>query len=56
MWAVGIILYKMLFGIFPFKGNTDIEILKRLKNKKLEFPNTIKISLATKWFIWKILV
>ena len=30
MWALGVLLYVVLTGIFPFKGQTDKELYKKI--------------------------
>jgi len=37
VWALGIILYKMIFGIFPFEGETRKEIFEKIKKGDFEF-------------------
>ena len=34
----------MLFGIYPFEGNSESEILKKIINNDHIFPNNITIS------------
>ncbi len=46
VWALGIILYLMLFGSFPFDGNKDSEVLNKIVKENLKFPSNIKISKA----------
>jgi len=41
----------MLFNIFPFKGKTEQELFKKIKNQKLNFPSTIIIQKNLKKFI-----
>lgn len=36
----------MLFGQYPFEGNNESEILKKIINKDYIFPNNISISKA----------
>lgn len=31
VWALGIVLYVLLCGKFPFKGNTDSELFKKIR-------------------------
>ena len=50
IWAVGIIMYVLLVGKYPFKDKDEI------KTKILNFPNDIKISNAAKNLIEQILV
>jgi len=37
VWALGIILYKMLFGIYPFEGETRKEIFEKIKKGDFKF-------------------
>lgn len=38
-WALGIVLYAMIVGKFPFKGFNEKELYKSIKLGKLYFPN-----------------
>ncbi|CAD8207842.1 unnamed protein product [Paramecium octaurelia] len=38
IWAMGIILYKMLFGNVPFNGKTQQDIINNIINKELQLP------------------
>lgn len=42
-WAIGIILYCMLYGCFPFESkNDDVEeIYDLIQNKEPEYDNTL---------------
>ena len=44
MWAMGIILYKMVEGIYPFEGKSNRGIIKNILGKKLVFNEKINIS------------
>ena len=37
IWSAGVVLYSILAGIFPFRGNNEAELNKRILNGK--FPN-----------------
>ena len=37
VWALGIILYKMIFGSYPFEGDTRKEIFDKMKKGDFEF-------------------
>lgn len=39
IWALGIVLYVILCGKFPFKGINDIDLFKKIKKGNIEFPN-----------------
>lgn len=44
IWAMGIILYLMLFGVFPFDAKNDGDIQCKIVKDELKFPNNITIS------------
>ena len=44
IWALGIILYRMVEGRYPFEGKNDKEIMTNIVKGKLEFNKKIKIS------------
>jgi len=43
-WSFGIIMYKLLVGIFPFKGRNDEEYKGSILRAKLVFPENLKLS------------
>ena len=46
IWALGIILYYMLFGILPFEGKNDIDISKKIIKDDFQIPVNIPITKA----------
>ena len=38
-WALGICLYVMLCGSFPFKGYDDRELFRNIKKGKVDYPD-----------------
>lgn len=44
VWSLGVILYLMLFGQFPFDANKDSDILNKIIKEPHKFPNNISIS------------
>ncbi|CAK61992.1 unnamed protein product (macronuclear) [Paramecium tetraurelia] len=47
VWACGVILFRLLTGLFPFKGNNDAELNKKIIAGKLEFPSFMNGSSKT---------
>ena len=39
VWAVGVVLYAMLFDRFPFQGKTDKELYANIANQPLAVPS-----------------
>lgn len=44
IWAAGVVYYTLLFGKFPFRGSTDIELFENIMTKKLFFPEWLEES------------
>ena len=44
IWALGVILYRMVEGVYPFEGKNTKEIILSILKGKLEFNKKIKIS------------
>lgn len=56
-WACGILLYQMLIGKYPFRGETDDEILSNIKEGNFDQDLTLleEISCNAKDLIYKLL-
>lgn len=48
IWAMGIILYGMLYGTLPFNGETNKEVIEEICGSKLHLPDKPIISLECK--------
>ena len=49
VWALGVLLYVMLCGKFPFKGIDDKSLFKEIMKGELFFPEYI--SLGARYFL-----
>ncbi|KAF0890558.1 hypothetical protein E2562_003770, partial [Oryza meyeriana var. granulata] len=50
-WALGILLYEMLYGRTPFRGKNRKKTFYNILYKDLTFPSSIPVSLAAKQLI-----
>nr|AML76401.1 putative LOV domain-containing protein [Phelline lucida] len=50
-WAVGILLYEMLYGRTPFRGKNRQKTFSNILHKDLTFPSSIPVSLAGRQLI-----
>ncbi|XP_031102833.1 phototropin-2-like [Ipomoea triloba] len=54
-WALGILLYEMLYGRTPFRGKNRQKTFANILNKDLTFPSSIQVSLAARQLIHALL-
>ncbi|WOK96924.1 LOV domain-containing protein [Canna indica] len=54
-WALGILLYEMLFGYTPFRGKTRQKTFANILHKDLRFPGSISASVPVKQLIYRLL-
>nr|AML78903.1 putative LOV domain-containing protein [Pulsatilla vulgaris] len=47
-WALGILLYEMLYGRTPFRGKNRQKTFANILDKELTFPSSIPVSLAAR--------
>lgn len=41
VWACGIILYKILTGVFPFRGNSEKDLNRKILMGRIEYPSFV---------------
>ena len=44
IWALGVLLYALLCGKFPFRGQNDKELYSNIKTQELQFPDNVSPS------------
>ena len=44
IWSLGIIIYFMYFGEYPYNGNSEYQIIKNMESKKLKEINDIELN------------
>ncbi|CAN1289326.1 PHOT2 [Linum perenne] len=54
-WALGILLYEMLYGRTPFRGKNRQKTFANILHKDLTFPSSIPVSLAARQLINRLL-
>jgi hypothetical protein len=56
IWSLGVLLFSMLYGRFPFKAQTQKELFEKITEAKVKFPNDIEINDKIKILLLKIFV
>ncbi|MED6160931.1 Phototropin-1 [Stylosanthes scabra] len=54
-WALGILLYEMLYGYTPFRGKNRQKTFTNILNKDLNFPTNKQVSVHAKQLMHKLL-
>nr|AML78727.1 putative LOV domain-containing protein [Kerria japonica] len=54
-WALGILVYEMLYGYTPFRGKSRQKTFANILHKDLKFPGSISASLPAKQLMYRLL-
>ena len=55
VWAIGIMLYSMLYGNLPFFHDDEQELIKRIKTAPIKFPKDVPVTPETREICMKML-
>ncbi|XP_045197175.2 uncharacterized protein LOC123551933 [Mercenaria mercenaria] len=56
MWALGVVLFTMLYGQFPFYDSVPQELFRKIKAADFKIPNDMRVSENTKSVVKKLLL
>ena len=56
MWALGVVLFTMLYGQFPFYDSAPQELFNKIKTAEFSIPDDGRVSEDTKSVIKRLLV
>lgn len=55
VWALGVLLYKMATGLFPFRAKTEADLRKKILKGEYSFPSTVSLSVELRQLLQSLL-
>lgn len=55
IWAIGVLLYEMLYGVCPYQSNSIAMLINTIDNRSVTIPSDIPVSDKTKKLILRML-
>lgn len=49
MWALGVVLFTMLYGQFPFYDSVPAELFRKIKSAEFTIPKYLFLSFNCEW-------
>lgn len=56
VWALGVLLFKLTTGLFPFRAKTETDLRKKILKGEISIPSTIVLSSELKQLLQSMLV
>ena len=56
VWALGVLIYRLIYKTYPFKGKNQAEVLSKIRIGVIEFDDQIKSNFKMKKLIRSILI
>ena len=54
LWSIGCVLFEMLVGSPPFKGQTPRELFMNIKSTKLQIPSGVVFSVELRQLLLQV--
>jgi serine/threonine protein kinase len=55
VWAIGVMFFAMLFGALPFSDEDERELIRKIREEPVKFPDTVPVTDDAKEVIIKLL-